>query len=105
MLELDFTNDVIFPKIINTGDQFKIKMIVNRSESDQFDKWKKNVREIISEKGGIVVSMELKLAEEKNNIAKKRKFKNTDPLTVLNRYVKAEGLDEYYAEKGKEFLV
>lgn len=105
MLDIDFATQPIgihFP--VHKGDQFKIKILVNRSDSDQFDKWKKMVRESIEKKNGVVVSMELKLAEEKNTIAKKRKFVNTDPITVLNRYCKVEGLDSYYAEKGKEFI-
>jgi hypothetical protein len=105
MLELDWTKDAIFTFKVNTGDQFKIKMIVNRSDSDQFDSWKKCLKGHIEEKGGTLVSVELKLAEEKNNIAKKRKFKNTDPLTVFNRYVKVEGLDSFYESVGKEFLI
>ena len=105
MLDLDFTDKEICDFRMNTGDQFKIRLSVNRSDSDQFDKWKKNLRKYIEEKGGILVSVELKLAEEKSRIVAKRKFKNTDPLTIITRYCRAEGLDEYYAEKGKEFLI
>jgi len=106
MQELDYTKDILIDNLqVKIGDQFKIRMLVNRSDSDQFDLWKKNLRKHIENNGGILVSVELKLAEEKSQLIKKRKFKDTDPLTVLNRYCRAEGLDEYYAEKGKEFLV
>jgi len=105
MQELDWTENIDLDFKVNLGDQFKIRMLVNRSDSGSFDSYKKEIKDFIEQKSGIVVSIELKLKEEKSRLIKKRKFKDTDPLTVLNRYCKAEGLDEYYAEKGKEFLV
>jgi hypothetical protein len=104
MLDLDWTVDAVFSFKVNEGDQFKVRLKVNRSDSDQFDSWKKCLKNHVEEKGGILVSAELKLAEEKSRLIKKRKFKDTDPLTVLSRYCRAEGLDSYYEEKGKEFL-
>ena len=105
MLDIDYTKtevDMTFP--VRIGDQFKIRMLVNRSDSDMFEKWKRTVRRTIEDEGGIVVSIELKLAEEKSRLVRKRKFKDTDPLTVLSRYCRAEGLDSYYEEKGREFI-
>lgn len=104
MLELNWTETIDLDFKVNPKDQFKIKILVNRSDSGSFDSYKKEIKDYIESHGGIIVSIELKLAEEKNRIAKKRKFINTDPLTVFNRYVKAEGLDEYYHNKGKEFI-
>jgi len=106
MLDIDFTGDQVIPVTltVNKGDQFKIRLKVNRSDSGEFDDWKKLLKTYIERSGGIVVSMELKLAEEKSRLLRKRKFINTEPITVFNRYCKAEGLDEYYSEKGKEFL-
>jgi hypothetical protein len=104
MIELDYTKELVYDFKVNKGDQFKIRMLVNRSDSDQFDHWKKCLKGHVVEKGGIIVSIELKLVEEKSRLVKKRKFKNTDPLTVFNRFAKSEGLDDYYIEKGKEFI-
>lgn len=111
ILDLDLTSDdrnkgfaKLNEKGINLGDQFKIRLQVNRSDSDQFGSWKKEIKKEIENEGGAVVSIELKLAEEKSRLIAKRKFKNTDPLTVLKRFVNAEGLDEYYLEKGQEFI-
>jgi len=104
MLELDLTEDWFDNIECSEGDQFKIKLLVNRSNSDQFDEWKRDIKKGIESQGGIVISMELKLAEEKSRLLAKRKFKDITPETVLKRFVKANGLDEYYEEKGREFL-
>jgi DNA repair exonuclease SbcCD nuclease subunit len=107
MLDLDFTIPECDRKVVlpSKGDQYKIKMLVNRSDSDQFDEWKKNLKKHIEDCGGILVTVELKLAEEKSSrLAKKRTFKNLDPVTILKRHCRTEGLDSYYEEKGREFL-
>jgi hypothetical protein len=104
MLDLDFTNESICNFEINQYDQFKVRIIVNRSDSNLFDKWKKDIKDYITEKGGLLVSIELKLKEEKSRIALKRKFKNISPEIVFKRFVSAEGLDDYYANVGREFL-
>lgn len=104
MLDLDFSKDVDSSFVVHKGDQFKVRLLVNRSDSDKFDFWRKKIRETIEKREGVLVSTELKLAEEKSRLIKKRKFKDTDPLTVLSRYCRAEGLDSYYEEKGREFV-
>lgn len=104
MLDLDLTKENYELPFVEEGDQFKIRMLVKRSDSDQFDLWKKNVRKVIEDRKGVVVSMELKLAEEKSRLVRKRKFKDISPESVLKRYCAAESLDQYYYEKGMEFI-
>lgn len=106
MLDVDFATQPVKQHFtVHKGDQFKVRILVNRSDSDKFDGYKKLVRQEIENRQGIVVSMELKIAQEKQNtMAKKRKFKNLDPETIFNRHCKTENLDEFYQRKGKEFL-
>lgn len=105
MLDLDYTPEVVNPLFeVDEGDQFKIRMKVNRSDSNSFNDWKKDTIEYVKLNGGIVVSIELKLAEEKLRLLAKRKFKNTDPLTVFNRFCAVENLDTYYKEVGIGFI-
>jgi hypothetical protein len=103
-LELDLTKNTGFHFTAREGDQFKVTMLVNRSDSDKFDQYKKIIKEGILQHKGVVVSMELKLNEEKSRMVAKRKLKVADPENILKQFAKAEGLDEFYLNKGKEFL-
>lgn len=103
--ELDYTQEEVPEFEVHPGDQFKIRMLVNRGDSGEFDKWKKNLREFITEQKGMLVSIEIKFKEEKRRlISRARKLKSIEPEDVLHRYCQAEGLDDYYFQKGKELL-